>query len=105
MSTLEVLIDEYITDSSTRYCHDHVPGWLCRRAETGLADMCGRGWRERCRAGGHREQLLCRLGCADRWWCRGSLLLGQRPGRGRSEERRVGKECVRTCRSRWSPYH
>src|SRR3546814_4339081 len=26
-------------------------------------------------------------------------------GRSRSEERRVGKECVRTCRSRWSPYH
>src|SRR3546814_5044266 len=23
----------------------------------------------------------------------------------RSEERRVGKECVRTCRSRWSPYN
>src|SRR3546814_12125695 len=28
--------------------------------------------------------------------------LGQRF---RSEERRVGKECVSTCRSRWSPYH
>src|SRR3546814_17216937 len=28
-------------------------------------------------------------------WCYG----------GRSEERRVGKECVSTCRSRWSPYH
>src|SRR3546814_6208200 len=27
------------------------------------------------------------------------------PKRGRSEERRVGKECVSTCRSRWSPYH
>src|SRR3546814_14977428 len=30
------------------------------------------------------------------------------PGRflaGRSEERRVGKECVSTCRSRWSRYH
>src|SRR3546814_11920763 len=27
-----------------------------------------------------------------------------RSGR-RSEERRVGKECVSTCRSRWSPYH
>src|SRR3546814_12990836 len=29
-------------------------------------------------------------------------------GRGmadRSEERRVGRECVSTCRSRWSPYH
>src|SRR3546814_10705025 len=23
----------------------------------------------------------------------------------RSEERRVGRECVSTCRSRWSPYH
>src|SRR3546814_14208234 len=27
------------------------------------------------------------------------------PKTGRSEERRVGKECVSTCRSRWSPYH
>src|SRR3546814_3707774 len=26
-------------------------------------------------------------------------------GDDRSEERRVGKECVSTCRSRWSPYH
>ena len=26
-------------------------------------------------------------------------------GNARSEERRVGKECVSTCRSRWSPYH
>src|SRR3546814_6547737 len=26
-------------------------------------------------------------------------------GKHRSEERRVGKECVSTCRSRWSPYH
>src|SRR3546814_11437902 len=35
--------------------------------------------------------------------------LGVRPGSeldvDRSEERRVGKECVSTCRSRWSPYH
>src|SRR3546814_2987162 len=41
----------------------------------------------------------------------GSLLLFILPdGTGRplllrSEERRVGKECVSTCRSRWSPYH
>src|SRR3546814_18797378 len=26
-------------------------------------------------------------------------------GGARSDERRVGKECVSTCRSRWSPYH
>ena len=30
---------------------------------------------------------------------------GQSPVRTRSEERRVGKECVSLCRSRWSPYH
>src|SRR3546814_1426801 len=27
------------------------------------------------------------------------------PAMARSDERRVGKECVSTCRSRWSPYH
>ena len=31
------------------------------------------------------------------WWWRARL--------SRSEERRVGKECLRLCRSRWSPYH
>src|SRR3546814_10924289 len=30
---------------------------------------------------------------------------GSASHRGRSEERRVGKECVSTCRSRWSPCH
>src|SRR3546814_1779048 len=29
---------------------------------------------------------------------------GDQHGQCRSEERRVGKECVSTCRSRWSPY-
>ena len=29
----------------------------------------------------------------------------KQPGDGRSEERRVGKECTSVCRSRWSPYH
>src|SRR3546814_9164034 len=28
-----------------------------------------------------------------------------REDQNRSEERRVGKECVSTCRSRWTPYH
>src|SRR3546814_2008479 len=31
--------------------------------------------------------------------------LHHRHAAARSEERRVGKECVSTCRSRWSPYH
>src|SRR3546814_17047053 len=34
----------------------------------------------------------------------GTTMTDTRP-RSRSEERRVGKECVSTCRSRWAPYH
>src|SRR3546814_1010361 len=45
------------------------------------------------------------LGSKADWTAR---LTGHNPEplyRGSSEERRVGKECVSTCRSRWSPYH
>src|SRR3546814_12335226 len=35
------------------------------------------------------------------WWLGIALMLSGM----RSEERRVGKECVSTCRSRWSPYY
>ena len=38
-----------------------------------------------------------------------ALMFGEEPKMSsyfvRSEERRVGKECLRLCRSRWSPYH
>src|SRR3546814_13621731 len=37
------------------------------------------------------------------WTSSGNGDTGAQPFR--SEERRVGKECVSTCRSRWSPYH
>src|SRR3546814_8218667 len=56
--------------------------------------------------------------CSSDLFARRARRLGERPvaddrgaaGRAgaadrRSEERRVGKECVSTCRSRWSPYH
>src|SRR3546814_16392914 len=49
------------------------------------------------------DQVLDFLGIAhllDRWPA--TLSGGEAQ---RSEERRVGKECVSTCRSRWSPYH
>src|SRR3546814_5727521 len=36
---------------------------------------------------------------------RGALVDAAHAGDLRSEERRVGKECVSTCRSRWSPSH
>src|SRR3546814_7832455 len=35
----------------------------------------------------------------------GRMVANRVEGGKRSEERRVGKECVSTCRSRWSPYH
>src|SRR3546814_7246615 len=46
------------------------------------------------------SRILC-------WLLAGLLLLLLLAGgfAWRSEERRVGKECVSTCRSRWSPYH
>src|SRR3546814_3596706 len=36
---------------------------------------------------------------------RGLQDIGAHVAAQRSDERRVGKECVSTCRSRWSPYH
>src|SRR3546814_9380790 len=49
-------------------------------------------------ASGVLLQTVPRTVCSTQnWW---SL-----SGSNRSEERRVGKECVSTCRSRWSPYH
>src|SRR3546814_11620694 len=40
-----------------------------------------------------------------RAFAKASLRRDREIGEERSEERRVGKECVSTCRSRWSPYH
>src|SRR3546814_2450220 len=56
--------------------------------------------------GGHALSQQCRHRAghgADRGELRDCALLPA--GSLRSEERRVGKECVSTCRSRWSPYH
>src|SRR3546814_1126497 len=44
--------------------------------------------------------LLLPLSIAPAWLGIAGWIYGTR-----SEERRVGKECVSTCRSRWSPYH
>src|SRR3546814_2604765 len=55
-------------------------------------------------------RLPWRCGRCDRRYRLSRSRTGQRQARpasscDRSEERRVGKECVSTCRSRWSPYH
>src|SRR3546814_13921782 len=62
------------------------------RADAHISDgpVSGAQWRDFLAADGHAQRL--RTSSQDLW-----LL--------RSEERRVGKESVSTCRSRWSPVH
>src|SRR3546814_16683999 len=50
---------------------------------------------------GHQFGRGIAAGAADKRAQTGDKLFGLE----RSEERRVGKECVSTCRSRWAPYH
>src|SRR3546814_18082346 len=53
----------------------------------------------------HRRHAVAVLGHRDhRQAFRPQLPLHPVEGRHRSEERRVGKECFSTCRSRWAPY-
>src|SRR3546814_10986237 len=55
------------------------------------------------RTGDPDDRRLVRLSLTEA----GHAMLGRAPESiaDRSEERRVGTECVSTCRSRWSPYH
>src|SRR3546814_16097772 len=55
-----------------------------------------------CRVARHRDQFLD--ACRHRARFPRDCAVIEKSGE-RSEERRVGKECVITCRSRWSPYH
>src|SRR3546814_10204465 len=71
-----------ISDWSSDVCSSDLPGEH-RQTHPDIA-------RRSCRTSGHLA-----------WPDRSSAV----PQAQRSEERRVGKECVSTCRSRWSPYH
>src|SRR3546814_4786302 len=77
-----------ISDWSSDVCSSDLPCPPRRRQPAALVDRRGRLGRPQ-----PRRHAARRLPAPDR-----------RDG-GRSEERRVGKECVSTCRSRWSPYH
>src|SRR3546814_2401726 len=68
----------------------------------------GRGRAVRGSSGAGRRHRLHAVGPGRKQAGRGGergLEGAGRHARQRSEERRVGKECVSTCRSRWSPYH
>src|SRR3546814_1971359 len=78
-----------ISDWSSDVCSSDlcIHGW--RNAQSGGSAACHRCARP---PGQHEQRKPGRGG--------DPVSLG-----GRSEERRVGKECVRTCRSRWCPYN
>src|SRR3546814_10111225 len=68
------------------------------------SDVCSSDLRPRSRRGRRAATVRSRVdGRPDAGDGRVRSLPGDHPTR--SEERRVGKECVSTCRSRWSPYH
>src|SRR3546814_20481828 len=82
-------------ESPTRhYAHVDCPGHAdyVKNMITGAAQMDG-------------AILVCSAADGPMPQTREHLLLARPVGGPRSEERRVGKECVSTCRSRWPGYH
>src|SRR3546814_1479488 len=85
-----------ISDWSSDLCSSDLPwkpGLLC--SDTGDDEWAGRRDLRHCLPGPLEPPRQGRL----------YLWLQGHGGIHRSEERSVGKECVSTCRSRWSPYH
>src|SRR3546814_7377607 len=100
----------FSAESHTPYPYQRCYCTICRKTAGGggyainlMADGASLKVRGRKWLGIYRAQLeqdgRCRTSSGQRHFCtRCASAL-------RSEERRVGKECVSTCRSRWSPYH
>src|SRR3546814_17333790 len=68
-----------------------------------VAQPCAR--RSKPSTSGQEQSFDIPLRCRPDLESLGSLPMSVGGCDARSEERRVGKECVSTCRSRWSPYH
>src|SRR3546814_11998168 len=95
---------EIYTYGHTLSLHDALPIWrpLARRGST---QGCARGAADRrCERKLGRDRYFERGRGARRHGSRNDRTAGAGRRR-RSEERRVGKECVSTCRSRWSTEH
>src|SRR3546814_18528645 len=95
-----------ISDWSSDVCSSDLFAQSVGLGEAAKGAMLGRGEPHRLGAGAHRaapgEMLFAIAG-------NGGIMPFLRScvwrDAIRSEERRVGKECVSTCRSRWSPHH
>src|SRR3546814_13626271 len=89
--------------------HEKVRAPAAGNVERIIVSIVGQGLRplQRCRERnpGNQGPLGCRLVDRPRPLVEDEQGAVWPHGYVRSEERRVGKECVSTCRSRWSPYH
>src|SRR3546814_14678401 len=77
-----------------------LPEWMIEQGVIGLAGIDTRALTRRIRAAGAPNGVVAHS--LDRQFDVDALLA---MARGRSEERRAGKECGSTSRSRWAPYH
>src|SRR3546814_12838897 len=105
-SDLRTIIVELVTGPAT-------VGAVIEFGIIGFALLC----QERLEAGAFPQAIGCAVGDHQPALTIGQHKIGDRAAhdiaqceailerQARSEERRVGKECVSTCRSRWSPYH
>src|SRR3546814_11437262 len=90
-----------ISDWSSDVCSSDLAGK--NRVGPSLADIVDR---PAATAEGFKySAAMQEFGAGDAVWDAANLDAYLADPKGRSEERRVGKECVSTCRSRWSPYH
>src|SRR3546814_14699009 len=93
-----------ISDWSSDVCSsDLLPHLMVEPRPVPLSNRPRRGRTGGRRQGGQRRRAGGRRASGRRGGRRGGPQVT--PPRPRSEERRVGKECVSTCRSRWAPYH
>src|SRR3546814_15814030 len=94
-----------ISDWSSDVCSSDLGGIGADGGENGKDAITAEGEVPVCRSATARTQRLACLTHAVSWYLVLQLLLRVLEwDRRRSEERRVGKECVSTCKSRWSPY-
>src|SRR3546814_11035726 len=90
-----------ISDWSSDVCSSDLRNGICQPSqERALTPMS-------CSAIASRPTVTCSPEATTTSYSRASYSRETSPHHltSRSEERRVGKECVSTCRSRWSPYH
>src|SRR3546814_1761223 len=96
----EVRISDWSSDVCSSDLHAQAPG-VRGVARAGLTGVVADGFRLRLYPSYESSKPITAVNSPTTSCCLLRCAVIHR----RSEERRVGKECVSTCRSRWSPYH